>query len=219
MSSKFLMLRVMALVAISAILVGCASPTAIIPTAVATLDLQPTLNAVKTQSAQTVVANLTQNAPTAAPATATSTPNPTATGTPVPTATIALPTSTSTATFIPWTLTPTVGAFSCVVTSVSPKTTDKLGPTADFDATWVIKNAGTQTWAHGEIDIAYVSGTKFQTGGDLMDMAADVTPGNTYTIAVDMKTPADAGTFTAVWTVSKGSDVLCTLNLTVNVVK
>lgn len=219
MSSKILTLCVLTFVAISAILVGCASPTAIIPTAVATVDLQPTLNAVKTQAAQTVVANLTQNAPTAAPATPTSTPNPTATGTPVPSPTIALPTITATATFIPWTLTPTVGAFSCVVTSVSPKSTDKLGPTADFDATWVIKNAGTQTWSNEEVDITYVSGTKFQTGGDLLDMASDVTSGNTYTIAVDMKTPADAGTYTAVWTVMKGGATLCTLNLTVVVVK
>lgn len=222
MSSKHLALRLLALVAIAAILVGCASPspTATSTTVAPTVDQQPTFNAVKTQAAQTIVANLTQNAPpTAIPVTPTNTPSPT--GTATLTSTPLPPINTATATFIPWTLTPTIGAFSCSVTSVSPKATDKLSPSTAFDGTWVIKNIGTETWQHKEIDIHYVSGQKFQENPDLIlkDMTDDVTTGNSYTVIVDMISPADAGTYTAVWSVAKGKDILCTLNLTVVVVK
>ena len=219
MSSKHIALRLLGLVAIAAIMVGCASPTAISTPVAPTVDQQPTFNAVKTQAVQTVVSDLTKNAPTAAPIIPTNTPNPTSTGTPVSTATPEMPTKTATATFIPWTLTPTIGALSCSVTSVSPKATDKLSPTTDFDANWVIKNNGTQTWQHKETDIHYVSGTKFQKNGDLLDMSSDVTIGNSYTVTIHMNSPADAGTYTSTWAVAMGKDILCNLNLTVVVVK
>jgi hypothetical protein len=219
MQSHSFALRLLALTISTFILVGCASPTAILPTAVPTIDLQPTLNAVKTQAVQTALVNLTQTAPTATPVTPTNTPLPTATSTPAFTATPVPPTKAPTATLAPWTLTPTVGAYSCSVTSVTPKSTDKVTASSNFDTTWVIKNNGTQTWLGSETDIKYVSGTKLQKSGDLLDMTSNVAPGDSYTIAVDMVSPADAGTYTAVWAVMMGKDTLCTLNLSVTVVK
>lgn len=221
MQSHSFVLRLLALTISTAILVGCASPTAIAPTAAPTVDLQPTLNSVKTQAVQTAIVDLTKNAPTATPVTPTSTATsqPTATNTPAFTATPVPPTKAPTATFAPWTATPTVGPRTCSVTSVTPKSTDKINVSTDFDATWVIKNIGTQTIVKSETDIKYVSGTKLQKSGDLLDMSTNVAPGDNYTIVVKMASPVDAGTYSTVWAVVLGKDTLCTLNLTVTVVK
>lgn len=212
-------LRLLALTITAAILAGCASPTAIAPTAAPTVDLQPTLIAVKTQAVQTAIANLTQNAPTATPVTPTNTPQPTATSTLAATATPVPPTLAPSATFAPWTLTPTAAAFSCSVTSTTPKSTDKITVASNFDGIWVLKNNGTQTWTHSETDIKYVSGTKLQKTLNLLDLSTNVAPGDSYTVTVDMVSPAEAGTYTTVWAVVMGKDTLCTLNLTVTVVK
>ncbi len=218
MFSQKLVLRLLAMVMLVAFLAGCnASPTATVApttapaTAAPTVDQQPTFNAIKTQAVQTVVANMTQNAPTAAPATATNTAQPTAT--PLPTN----PPATSTPTFIPWTLTPTPGPYSCSITSTSPASTTSYATNADIDGVWVVKNNGTQTWLSGETDVRYSSGTKLQKNGDILDLKNNVAPGESYTVGIDMRTPTSAGTYTTSWIIITGKTTICTLNLTVKV--
>ncbi len=230
MHLKPMNLKILAVILTAAILAGCAlqsnvqAPTntpATAATAAPTIDLQPTLDQVKTQAAQTVVANLTLNAPTATPVT------PTSTATPTPTITLTFtpvpPTARPTATYIPWTATPiytpTPKAYDCVITDFSPKATDQIKVSTDFDGRWVVTNTGTQTWAKTEVDFKYVTGTKFQVHGDVFDLKADVAPGTSYTVIVDMKTPADAGSYQTTWAIVQGSLNICTLNLTVTVIK
>ena len=84
MSVKQMVWRLLTVLVLAGLLVGCSSPTATaaptaapttaptaapttVPTAAATVDLQPTFNAIKTQAAVTIIANLTQNAPSATP--------------------------------------------------------------------------------------------------------------------------------------------------------
>jgi len=99
MHAKQMTLKTMvAVVLTAAILAGCSlqsnlPATITVPTTASTtevnsepitaptVDLQPTLDMVKTQAARTVVAELTLNAPTATPVTPTSTPTATATAT------------------------------------------------------------------------------------------------------------------------------------------
>jgi hypothetical protein len=210
MSYKNFMLRIILGVLLIAILASCSSPTPT-PTLEPTVDVQPTLNAVKTQSAQTVIAGLTQNAPTVT-LTPTSSKTPTATTVPSNTA---LPSATKTATFIPWTLTPTQSAWACTITSVTPAANTSFGPNADFDVNWVIKNTGLEKWLQNDIDIRYSSGTRLQKTVDVVDLKNDVASGESYTITIDMRAPANVGTYTTTWVVLKGDQVICSLPLTI----
>jgi hypothetical protein len=220
MSSPKWVLRLLAVFTLVAILTGCASnttPTAAPTVAAPTVNPQPTFNAISTQAAQTVVANLTQNAPKATAtiaATATSAA-PTATLAPTnPPATLA-PAATQTPTFIPWTLTPTAGAYACSVTSVTPKATDSFTTSANIDGVWVVKNTGTSKWLSAETDARYVSGTKLQKSGDIVDLTTNVAPGESYTVGLDMVTPSSTGTYTMSWALITGKVTICTLNMTV----
>jgi len=237
MHAKPMPLKILAVLLIAAILAGCSlqfnvpTPTTAPtiahnteenskPTTAPTEDVQPTLDMVKTQAAQTVVAELTLNAPTATPITPTSTA--TATVTLGPTNTPVPPTAKPTATFIPWTATPKYTAtplgYACVITEATPKSTDQIKVSTDFDGRWVVKNTGTITWLKSGVDFKYISGTKFQVLGDLFDMKSDVAPDASYTVIVDMKAPVDAGTYQTTWAIVQGSLTICTLNLTVTVI-
>lgn len=199
-------------------LAGCSTPTAAPTTA-------PTMNVglIQTQSAQTVVANLTLNAPTVTPTVPTSTATevpptetPAATNTPVP------PTAVPTNTFIPWTLTPVytaTPAYPCTLVEVAPKFGDTLKVGSDFDGRWVVKNTGSKTWHSSDADIRFTAGKKFGASATVFDLAKDVAPDGKYTFIVDMKTPADPGTYTSTWVMAEGSQTLCVLNLNIKVVK
>jgi hypothetical protein len=214
---------------LAGLLVGCSSPTATVAptvapttaptvalTAAATIDLQPTFNAIKTQSAATVVANLTQNAPTATtvPPTATQPPQPTATpapsNTPLPSAT-----STPKPILTPWTLVPTQAAYSCIITDYSPKKTVAYPPLSNFDVQWVIKNTGKQRWLATETQLHYVDGVKMQKFGDTVNLKTDVAPNASYTMGIDMVAPASTGTYRITWQLTYGKVSICTLTMDV----
>ena len=223
MFSKKLVWNILSVLVLAAGLVGCGSaPTAIAtPTTIPTVDPKPTFNAVSTQAAQTVVADLTKNAPTATEVVPpTQTPVPTNTTAPTNTNTPA-PTATNTRVFIAWTHTPTPtqSAYSCVVTEVSPKSGETLKVNQDFDGKWTVKNSGTKTWSAGNVDLGFISGDKFQAGSLTYDLGNDVAPNGTYTFAIDMKAPANDGTFTSVWGLNLEDGSVCQLSLNINVTK
>lgn len=213
--------KMLSVLVLTALLAGCGAPTTVVvptSTPIPTIDPLPTFNAVSTQAAQTVVAELTKNAPTATPIIPTETPAPT--NTPAPTETPA-PTSTATRVFIPWTQTPTatVAAYGCTVTSVSPKSSDTIKVDQDFDASWTVKNTGTQTWVSGNVDILFGSGTKMQTSGDAFDLQHDVAPNGTYTFTVDMKAPSNDGSYSTSWGIHLEDGSVCTMSLNISVSK
>jgi len=199
-------------------LTGCGPAPTLIPTSIPTIDPRPTFDAISTQAAQTVIANLTQTAPTATPVTPTATLQPTFT--PAPTGTPA-PTATATRVFIPWTKTPTETPpeYSCLILSVSPKSSDTLKVDTAFDGSWSLKNNGTKAWTADSADFKYISGEKIQTKGDLYDLKSDVAPNGTYTVTIDMKTPTGDGTFTTTWGLVMNDGSICNLTMTFNVTK
>jgi hypothetical protein len=208
MSNRKLLLRFIGGVVLVTALMGCASPTPT-PTLAPTVDIQPTLNAVKTQSAATVIADLTKNAPTATKTAVPTIP----TNTPRPTATVK-----ATNTLLPWwTKTPTQPSGSCTITESSPLPTEAIAPNGSFDGKWVIKNVGDGKWLTNETDIRYASGTKFQTKADVIDLKNDVAEEESYTVIVDMKAPATAGTYVTTWVVNLGGQVICSMPLTIKV--
>jgi hypothetical protein len=193
-----------------AVLAGCAAPTPSptpIPsespaaTLAPTIDITPTMNAVRTEAVATVFAWQTQTAQ----AVPTRTQEPSATAAP-------------TRTLAPlWTLTPTLTTAGCQVLSVSPDVNSPLAPNASFDGKWEVKNKGDGAWRANEVDIRYVSGTKFQTKVDAVDLTSDVDEEGTTTVIVDMQAPAQAGIYTANWAIYRGGSIVCGLGLTVKV--
>ena len=188
---------------------------------------QATVDASVAQTLQAVSAEATSTA--AALPTSTFTPaptlEPTATFTPEATATLA-PSPTNT--WVPFTAVPntpvpsataTPGAYTCKLISIPPADGTKIKTNWDFDGVWVVKNIGTKRWEVGSLDLKYVSGTKFQTKGDIFDVSKEVAPGAEFTLIVDMKTPSTAGKYTASWILTmNGTDAFCSLPLNIEVV-
>lgn len=207
-------------VLIVVVLTGCSAAPSATPTTVPTIDLQPTFDAVAAQAVQTMITNLTLNAPTATPIIPTDTPAPTMTVPPLPSDTPA-PSATPTRVFIPWTKTPTATqpVYNCTVTNVSPTTKDTITVDQDFDGKWTVKNSGVKTWYSDNTDIRFVEGTKLQESGDVVDLGADVAPNGSYTIVVDMKAPSSDGTYTTKWGIYLEDGTVCPLTITINVTK
>jgi hypothetical protein len=217
MYSKSMMGKILQ-VLIVVVLTGCSAAPSATPTPVPTIDLKPTFDAVAAQAVQTMIANLTLNAPTATPIIPTDTPAPTVTVPLLPTDTPA-PSATPTRVFIPWTKTPTATqpVYNCTVTSVSPTTKDTITVDKDFDGKWTVKNSGVKTWYSDNTDIRFVEGTELQESGDLVDLDSDVAPNGTYTIVVDMKAPSSDGTYTTTWGIYLEDGTVCPLTITINV--
>jgi len=185
-------------------------------------------NLLETQAMQNAQAELTQAAllnPTATPTESpTNTPEtPTATALP-PTATSLPPTAfptlpPPTATPIPFTATPTATAtrsdFNCSVTASSPANNYVMKPGSDFDGRWTIKNTGSTTWGQSEADFYYVSGTKFQTKHDAIDLPASTSNGNSVDFVIDMLSPTGEGTYSTTWALRMSGVSFCFVNLTI----
>ena len=193
-------------------------PTTIPPTVAPTVDFQPTIYAVQTEASVKCYADLTENAPTP-----TLTNSPTSTLTNSPTSTpsnTSLPelTSTATATLKPvWTQTPTQGAWGCTIVESSPEKSASFGPNADFDAKWVIKNTGYEKWLQYDVDITFSSGERLQKFVDAVDLKNDVAAGENYTVLIDMRSPINPGTYTTTWVAKSGTEVICSMTLTITV--
>jgi hypothetical protein len=223
MTTKQLLIRTLAGIGWVVILAGCTGAGVPAPT----LDVQPTLIAVKSLSAQTVVAGLTQSAPSATapkptasvPAVTATPPAPTATPTVVtatPTLTLTpTPTIKPTATYVIWTRTPTSSAWSCAITESLPRLNATLRPREDFDAYWMFTNTGTEKWYASDIDIRYVSGVKFQTKVDSVDLPNDVSTSGTALVRIDMLAPSDPGQYTAIWELASSERVICAMGITI----
>ena len=215
--------KILAAAVLAASLVSCSTA----PTPAPTVDAQPTFNAIYTQGAQTMVANLTMNAPTSTPVTpVTPTSTPTLTSTPAPTSTpqpsnTPGPTETPTHVYITWTFTPTPTqpAFACIITGVSPSSSDKITVDQDFDAKWSLKNSGTATWTSANSDFRFIDGTRLHTKGDIVDLKSNVAPNGTTSISMDMKAPSGDGTYTTKWGLYMDDGSVCTLSLKINVTK
>ena len=143
-----------------------------------------------------------------------STPLPTRTVVILPTATIT-PTPTATLTETP-TVTPTNTAYQCQLVSFSPETGRTFPPGGDFDGHWTIKNTGTEIW-EASVDLVYVSGTKFQTNVDAIDLPKTVNTDESVDLVVDMLAPRQAGTYETIWSLKKNDLFFCQVTLKITV--
>ncbi len=198
---------------------GCTAPLPSTP--------DPTLianevNAARTEAAQTVVAQLTADAPltptaTEVPPTETpTTPPPTETIPPLPTI---APTSTPFPTISYPTWTPTPTDYQCQIVSQSPSPGKYVSPHADLDARWTVKNSGTETWESSVTDYYYSSGSDIHKFDDRFDLPEDVEPGDEVDIIVDIDVPGLEGNYTETWVIGMGGNGFCTMTFTINVVE
>jgi hypothetical protein len=170
-----------------------------LPNAQATPTIDP--QAVFTQAAETVVAQLTKSAveqpptqppatlvpPTVAPAaTATVAPQPAqATVTPAPAAPVAQCDS------------------ALFVTDVTVPDGTPYGGGATFIKTWRLKNTGTCTW-NSTYSLVFDSGD--QLGGAVsIPLAGTVAPGQTVDLSANLQAPASNGSYSGFWGLKNGS--------------
>ncbi len=159
-------------------------------------------NAIFTAAAQTVVAQLTQNAllnPTNAPATvappentslpATNTPEPPA---PLPTL-IPAPTTAPTS----------VCDSAQFVTDVTIPDGTPIDSKATFTKTWRLKNIGTCTW-NSSYNLVFDSGTSM-SGPASQPLTGTIAPGASVDISVNLQAPATDGTYRGLWGLANGS--------------
>lgn len=150
-----------------------------------TAQVQEAGGAVYTQAAQTVIADLTQNAPTA---TFTSTPTSTSTSTPPPT-------------FTPVTPSPTPRLIPCDAAKFIADVTIPDGtifpPNARFTKIWRLQNVGTCTW-NNQYSLVFVSGERMGAA-NVIQLNTTVVPGQAVDLAVEMIAPNQPGTYRSNW--------------------
>ncbi len=160
----------------------------------------------------TEVATITLELPTNTALPPTNTPLP-----PTPFPTLAPPTATPILATATPSATATRSDLNCQIVSSSPANYLVMSPGLDFDGRWTLKNTGSQTWDQAAVDFTYVSGTKFQTNHDAIDLPASVSNGNTVELIIDMMAPSNAGNYQSTWAFRQGSTYFCYVNVNITV--
>jgi hypothetical protein len=81
-----------------------------------------------------------------------------------------------------------------------------LAPNTPFTKTWRIKNVGTCTW-NTSYALTFTSGA--QMGGEnVLPLPISVAPGENIDVSVNLKAPAEAGSFRGFWTLRNASGVI-----------
>ena len=204
--------RLVIILALALILVGCSTPTVVAPPT-------PDIPLIRTESAKTVVAKITIEAALEAAATLPPTAEPVViTATPLPSPTAEAPTLAPTATLIPTvkpvtggggvypTATRRAGPDQAQLISQDPKDGTAYSPGYEFDGTWTFKNIGTSTWTTG-YEYRFASGTNLAKA-KIYTLKKSVAPGETITLITDMVTPSQGGRYTSYWQlVNENGDV------------
>jgi hypothetical protein len=121
---------------------------------------------------------------------------------------------------VTWTPKPTATpiSFACKLVKQSPENGKTYKPNANFDAVWTVKNIGSETWTTTDVDYRYKSGDKIHEI-EIYDLPKNIKPDESIDLVVDMKAPDEEGKYKTTWGLQRGSNVLCTLTLEINVDK
>ncbi|MFH2040675.1 MAG: NBR1-Ig-like domain-containing protein [Chloroflexota bacterium] len=145
----------------------------------------------------------------------TSTPSLTTTFT--PTGTLNTPTPTPTGTLNTPTAT-TTGA--CTFVSLVPPNNSKFTPGQEYiDFIWIVKNTGTTTWDKTKVSYKFISGQNFNKKGTTVLLTDDIAPGAISTLLDDIVVPTTIGKYTETWALVQDGTTLCSVTLTIEVIK
>lgn len=150
-------------------------------------DPAATLNALYTQSAQTLEARATQAASTAGPAMPTNTLIP-GVNSPTPLATPLVTNTPAPLTRCDW---------ADFITDVSYADGSSVGRGASFTKTWRLKNIGTCTWTTSYA-LVFISGDAMN-GPTAVALPATVAPGQTIDLSVNLTAPSTDGHYRGYW--------------------
>jgi len=194
MKNKSQILGLHLMLVASILLAGCGSSES---------DTTPTPNV--TQAYQTVEARLTEASARTPAATPTTPPTNTPPPPPSPTSTLAVTNTTA-----PTNTTGAVASTCDVAAAGNPidvtiPDDTQMTPGKTFTKTWRLQNAGTCTWTKS-YTIALFSGDGMGAAGSI-SLPADVSPGQSVDISVDMIAPATAGTYQGNWKLRNASNV------------
>ena len=105
-----------------------------------------------------------------------------------------------------------VPSSSCALLSQNPADYTVMAPDTSFTTNWTVKNTGTAAWTTDSYDVKYLgaSSIPFHSGADGFDLPTNVEPGWTFSVAVPMIAPSNAGTFGEAWGIIQGSNTVCT---------
>lgn len=188
-SSRFRI--ILALTAALITTLACSLVTPATPQPEATLDslytaAAETLNAMSTQSAATLPADMT----------------------PTPTLSIPVDTATAFPTFtpVPPLQTVTKCDAAAFVTDVTYPDGSNIGRGQTFTKTWRIKNVGTCSWTTA-YDMVFVSGERFGAK-NAVALPAGVSPGQTVDVSLQLTTPNQDGRYRGYWQLRNASDIL-----------
>ena len=152
-----------------------------------------------TQAAQTVVVELTENAPLATATAIVVVPDdtavPTAIFTQIPTA-MPIPTSTSV---------PLVCDAIQFISDVSVSDGTAFTPGSKFIKTWRLKNVGQCTWT-ADYDLIFMRGDQLGAQA-VIPLGVTVTPGKTIDIHINFEAPDDAGKYKGYWALRNSSGI------------
>jgi hypothetical protein len=145
--------------------------------------------------------------------TPTLTPSATPTDTPTATATVIfiIPTATNPPTATSELATQSAGS-SCELVSQAPANDTAYGARERFNVQWTVKNTGSETWLGSNIDFSHSSGRDMHES-DVADLPHNVRAGAQVTLAVEMRAPANSGTYTSTWTLGTQRDALCVVSV------
>jgi Ig-like domain from next to BRCA1 gene len=221
-----MLLVVLGAVGLSACIATISEPTptppgaeAIFTAAAQTVIAQATLSA-----GETAIAQLTQIAQgSAIPTTAVPTPTAPAATQTVASPTLPAPTSTATNTSVPPSptsppFTPTPTPIPCnwaqFIGDVSIGDGAEIAPDTRFTKTWRLKNIGTCTWTP-DYDLVFISGSQM-SGPDVQPLNANVRPGETIDISVNLVSPSREDDYTGNWALRDGNGVIFGLGASQN---
>jgi hypothetical protein len=195
-------IRIAIVLILGAFVLGACGPAAEKATPTPT---QLSVAEISTAAAQTVIAQLTQSAPTITPTPLfTNTPLTTATATPTRlTATQAIPTSASCASYT-------------FVSDVTIPDGTQMPANTTFTKTWRVKNSGTCAWTTN-FKLIFSFGEAM--GGQTVALANSVPTGQTADISVNLTVPSKTGKLTGAWTLvdDKGQHFGAILTVVINV--
>ena len=96
--------------------------------------------------------------------------------------------------------TPPSTATQCSLLSQSPADNSEFTPDTSFNATWTLKNTGSETWTT-EYDVRYLGANvqPFHQGTDIYDFTSNVEPGWNYAVTIPMVAPSALGPYGEAW--------------------
>lgn len=83
----------------------------------------------------------------------------------------------------------------------------KLSPNENFKKTWRLKNTGSCTWTSGYA-IVFINGDAMNAPGAVQITNGTVAPGNEVDVSVNLKAPANAGTYRGNWKLRDGANTI-----------